>query len=92
VNPPRTDSSLSIADTRRLLGQHDPKVITRNEPLAVLVPLTAPEGETEAVFWHRKAQERSRRINELERIVENLRLGLVTAMDEVARLQEELDS
>ena len=90
--PPRTDHTLSIEDTRALLGQHQPKVITRTEPLARLVPLTAPEGETEAVFWHRKAQERSRRINELERVVENLRLGLVTAMDEIARLSEELDS
>ena len=63
-----------------------------NESEYRLVMLTAPEAETEAQFWHRKAQERSRRINELERTVENLRLGLVTAMDEIARLDEELKS
>ena len=51
--PPRIDHTLSIEDTRALLGQHAPKVITRTEPLARLVPLTAPEGETEAEFWHR---------------------------------------
>ena len=88
--PPRIDHTLSIEDTRALLGQHPPKVVTRTQPLARLVPLTAPEGESEAVFWHRKAQERSRRINELERVVENLRLGLVTAMDEIARLSGEV--
>ena len=92
MNPPRIDHTLSIEDTRALLGQHQPTTITRTEPLARLVPLTAPEGETEAVFWHRKAQERSWRISELERTVENLRLGLVTAMDEIARLDEELKS
>jgi antitoxin (DNA-binding transcriptional repressor) of toxin-antitoxin stability system len=92
MKPPRIDHTLSIEDTRALLGQHDPKVITRTEPLARLVPLTAPQGETEAEFWHRKAQERSRRINELERVVRNLRLGLAAAMEEVQRLQEELDS
>ena len=27
--PPRIDHTLSIEDTRALLGQHDPKVITR---------------------------------------------------------------
>jgi len=38
----------------------------------VLMPLTAPVGESEAVFWRRKALERSRRIAELERVVKNL--------------------
>ena len=85
MNPPRIDHTLSIEDTRRLLGQRDPKVITRTEPLARIVPLTAPEGETEAEFWHRKAQERSRRINELERIVRNLRDALEVWEEEATR-------
>lgn len=39
------------------------------EPLAVLLPLTAPVGESEAEFWHRKARERALRIAILERQV-----------------------
>lgn len=43
------------------------------QPLARLIPLTAPVGETEAEFWRRKARERSLRIAELKRVVRNLR-------------------
>ena len=41
--------------------------ITAGVPLARLVDLDAPVGESEAEFWHRKALERSRRIAVLER-------------------------
>jgi hypothetical protein len=47
--------------------------ITGPKPLARLVPLTAPENETEKDYWRRKALERSLRIAELERVVQNLR-------------------
>jgi len=56
-----------------------------NESKDRLVMLTAPVGETEAEFWHRKAQERSRRINELERIVRNLREALEVWEEEATR-------
>jgi hypothetical protein len=52
-----------------------------NESKDRLVMLTAPVGETEAEFWHRKAQERSRRINELERMVSNLRDAIAVYED-----------
>jgi len=47
-------------------------VDAKSKPLARLVPLTAPVGESEAEFWHRKALERSRRIAILERQVKHL--------------------
>jgi len=56
-----------------------------NESKYRLVMLTAPEAETEAEFWHRKAQERSRRISELERIVRNLREALEVWEEEATR-------
>jgi len=56
-----------------------------NESKDRIVMLTAPEGETEAEFWHRKAQERSRRIAELERIVRNLREALEVWEEEATR-------
>ena len=56
-----------------------------NESKDRLVMLTAPVGETEAEFWHRKAQERSRRIAELERIVRNLREALEVWEEEATR-------
>jgi len=47
--------------------------MTSPEHLAEIVFLSAPVGESEAEFWHRKALERSLRIAELERVVKNLR-------------------
>jgi hypothetical protein len=55
-----------------------------NESSYRIVMLTAPEAETEAEFWHRKAQERSRRISELERVVANLRDALAELFNEGA--------
>lgn len=43
------------------------------EPLARIVYLTAPVGESELQFYKRKARERARRIGEPERVVANLR-------------------
>ena len=43
-----------------------------NESKDRIVMLTAPEGESEAEFWHRKARERSLRIAILERQVKHL--------------------
>jgi len=54
-------------------------------PLPRLVDMIAPVGETEAEFWHRKAQERSLRIAELERIVRNLRDALEVWEEEATR-------
>ena len=59
---------MTLHETAAALG-HRPAP----DPLARLVYLTAPVGESEAEFWHRKALERSRRIAELERVVKNLR-------------------
>ena len=56
-----------------------------NESKYRLVMLTAPVGESEAEFWHRKAQERSRRISELERMVANLREALEVWEEEATR-------
>ena len=53
-----------------------------SEPLARLIYLTAPLGETEAEFWQRKAQERSKRIAELERVVASLRETIATYEEE----------
>ena len=41
--------------------------ISSGVPIARLIDLHAPVGESEAEFWHRKALERSRRIAVLER-------------------------
>jgi len=42
------------------------------KPLARLVYLSAPEGETEAEFDHRKSKERALRIGQLERTIHHL--------------------
>jgi hypothetical protein len=56
--------------------------VTSGTPIAKLVYLTAPVGETELDFYKRKAQERSRRIAVLEREVKNL-------LDAIAVYEEE---
>jgi hypothetical protein len=53
-----------------------------SEPLARLIYLTAPLGETEAEFWRRQALERSKRIAELERVVASLRETIATYEEE----------
>lgn len=62
------------------------------QPLARLIPLTAPMGETEAEFWHRKAQERSQEITRLNRQLLNLRDGLEEALAENVRLHGEMSA
>jgi len=54
-----------------------------SEPLARLIYLTAPLGETEAEFWRRQALERSKRIAELERVVASLRETIATYEEEM---------
>ncbi len=62
------------------------------QPLARLIPLTAPVGETELEFWHRKAQERAQEIARLNRQLTNLRDALEEALAENVRLHGELNS
>jgi hypothetical protein len=59
-------------------------------PLARLVELHAPVGESECEFWRRKAAERAQTINTLRRETGNLRDALVEAEAENQRLFDEL--
>ncbi len=52
-----------------------------------------PQGASpETLFWRAKSLERAKRINELERVVSNLRDGLEEALAENVRLHEEMNS
>jgi len=62
------------------------------QPLARLVYLDAPMGESELEFYKRKAQERSQEITRLNRQLLNLRDGLEEALAENVRLHGELNS
>ena len=57
-------------------------VDAKPKPIARLVPLTAPVGESEAEFWHRKARERSLEIAQLRR-------QIVCLKDAIAVYEEE---
>jgi hypothetical protein len=52
---------------------HETAAALGHRPVARLVYLEAPVGESEADFWHRKFSEASLRICALQRVVSNLR-------------------
>jgi hypothetical protein len=62
-----------------------------NESKYRLVMLTAPEGESEAEFYHRKFRESLLRERNLKVVISNLSDALAEAETENVRLHEELN-
>ena len=80
---------MTISDACAALNERQPVKPSHaqrecEEPLARLVTLTAPEGETELAFWRRKAAERAKDLAAAEAKNRRLTLRILGVLEEEA--------